>query len=361
MDRNTGKKTQWVLGFDGGCSTCGRLAQELVALSDGKLTAKSLRSAEVQGWREQALGVKAPWAPTLFAVEGESVRAWTGKGLVARLGRLVGPHKLWRIAMLVGGLMEPLEEPASRGRRVVLRRGIIGTAASLALLNGGVGTRGLAALAQGLAEDRVSSAANTQKSRYAVEKLDNNRFNDMERRAKNDRSFQIIREYFTHEHSGRGWGAKGRDGLRLTRDGDRVRDVFAITFVKPGDDEWSHVIYAEEDGGKRGSHVYLWKGKDNRFPDRFYTQNGNLRRDDLGRVDRQDVGAADFLGLSRCDWYAIGCTGVTGGSCVGMAVATAAGCPASIGTACVPMAGATMTCGLAFSSENEGCQENAGC
>lgn len=67
--------TLWVLGFDGGCGTCRTLAQDLVELSAGKLTARSLRSAQVQVWRAQALGSDAPWAPTLFAVDTDRVRA----------------------------------------------------------------------------------------------------------------------------------------------------------------------------------------------------------------------------------------------------------------------------------------------
>jgi hypothetical protein len=157
--------TRWILGFDGGCAKCAYLAQELVKLSSGKLTAKNLRSPEVERWREQALGPSAPWAPTLFAVEADTVRAWVGAGLVAQLGRLVGPHKLWRIATIVGGLMNPAKGPASPGRRKVLRQGLVGSVGAMALLSGNFPATRLA-VAQEASSD-LAAAAGSKPGRYA--------------------------------------------------------------------------------------------------------------------------------------------------------------------------------------------------
>jgi len=308
MDGSIGE-TQWVLGFDGGCGTCGRLAQELVALSGGKLSAKSLRSAEVQGWRGRALGPDAPWAPTLFAVEGEWVRAWTGKGLVARLARLVGPHKLWRIATIVGALMDGPEGPELPSRRLVLRQGIAGTAAALALLSG-AGASPLAANAQQSGNEGAAvSAAGANERGWRSEKLKNSDFNDLERRAKNDRAFEIIREYFGNEHEGRGWRSQGREGYRYFKNGDRVRDVYWITFKNQGEDEWAHVMFGKESGGKENVTGLLWRGKNRRFTDRFFVQNGNLRREEGGRVDGRNVSAAQ-------DETNVGCALGTNAPCV---------------------------------------------
>jgi hypothetical protein len=50
-----------------------------------KLEVMSLRDPQVQEWREKALGQDAPWAPTLFEVNGSEVRAWTGWWMGAQL------------------------------------------------------------------------------------------------------------------------------------------------------------------------------------------------------------------------------------------------------------------------------------
>lgn len=47
---------KWVLGFDGDCRRCGKLASQLVHLSEGKLAAVRLQSETVSRWREQTLG-----------------------------------------------------------------------------------------------------------------------------------------------------------------------------------------------------------------------------------------------------------------------------------------------------------------
>mgnify|MGYP006890188268 CR=1 FL=1 len=53
-------KRQWVLGFDGNCTGCRRVADEVESLSNGRLTARSLRDPEVTSWRTTALGQDAP-------------------------------------------------------------------------------------------------------------------------------------------------------------------------------------------------------------------------------------------------------------------------------------------------------------
>lgn len=309
----TGRKTQWVLGFDGGCGTCGRLAQELVELSGGTLTAKSLRSVEVQGWRERALGGDAPWVPTLFAVEGESVRAWTGKGLVARLGRLVGPHKLWRIATVVGGLMDQPTGPSSSGRRLVLRRGLAGTATALVLLGGGASVPRSTALA---------AAPGGNREDFRLEKLKNANFKDLQDRAEKNRHFQIIRNYFAQE-DGRDWRSAGRDAYRLIDNGRRERDGFWVSFKNPGETEWVHVMFTRTANGAEKSEGWLFRGKEGKFTDRFFVQNGNLRRDNGGQVEgaRTAVTAAAEIGC-YCTCDEILCEALSGTVC-GVATAPA--------------------------------------
>lgn len=350
--------TRWIFGFDGGCGTCGDLARELVELSDGKLTARSLRSAEVQAWRERALGPDAPWAPTLFAIDEAGVRAWTGNALIARLGRLVGPHKLWRIATLVGGLMDQPAEPFSPSRRLVIRQGLAGTAAAFALLSG-TSTSSFTALAQ--TDDPKAASTSGKRSLWSSERLKNADFEQLARRADQDRSFGTIQQYFAKQ---RDWRGGGRDGFRYLYDGKRVRDSFVQHFKEPGEKEWAHVIFVREDNGRGGSHAYLWRGQNRNFTDEFYVQNGNLRRRNVGRVDTQAVGAADFwdwIPGDRCDWWTIGCGGVAHGPCVITTAGAAAACPATLGTACVPLAVGTAACWNFSNDVRNGCTEDAGC
>lgn len=305
-----GHETRWILGFDGGCGTCGHLARELVALSEGKLTARSLRSAEVQRWREQALGSDAPWAPTLFAVDGTGVRAWIGPKLVLRLGRLVGPHKLWQIAGIVGGLMDPVTGPASPDRRRVIRQGLAGTAAAVALLGGGAAGSRLTALATGPTRGGGG---------HRFEKLKTADFNNMQSRAENNRHFQIIRDYFAHE-DGRDWRGAGRDAYRYYRSGQRERDGYWVTFKNPGETEWVHVAFTKTAKGDEKAEGLLWRGRNRNFTDRFFVQNGNLRRDNVGRVEGADAAAVAPSEFFGCDFDEAACE-VLGAEVCGVATA----------------------------------------
>lgn len=87
------------------------------ALSAGRLAARSLREPEVQTWRQRTLGADAPWAPALFRVTGDSVRAWTGRGLAWRLGRLLRPTRAWQVVQLLSGGQPALNTVADGGRR----------------------------------------------------------------------------------------------------------------------------------------------------------------------------------------------------------------------------------------------------
>jgi hypothetical protein len=82
--------TNWILAFDAGCRSCTDVVDRVRASTDGKLATASLAEPQVREWRQQALGEAAPWAPTLLAVDGDDVRAWTGPALSIRLMRLLG-------------------------------------------------------------------------------------------------------------------------------------------------------------------------------------------------------------------------------------------------------------------------------
>lgn len=89
--------TRWVLGFDGGCSECSHIAGRIAALSEGNVSVESLNSADVTAWRQQVFGTEAAYRPTLLAIDGESVQAWTGARMAMKLTQLAGPISAWAV------------------------------------------------------------------------------------------------------------------------------------------------------------------------------------------------------------------------------------------------------------------------
>lgn len=96
-----------VLGFDGGCGTCLELAKKIDEQVGDRLEVQNLRDPQLVGWRSQALGEDAPWAPTLFEVKGEKIRAWTGKRMGAKLTRFLGPVATWKVMQVLGEMGAP--------------------------------------------------------------------------------------------------------------------------------------------------------------------------------------------------------------------------------------------------------------
>jgi len=140
VDEQT-RGTRWVLGFDGGCSECNELARRIAALSEGRVEIKSLNLAEVAAWREQALGSNVPWTPTLFAIKGGDVQAWTGSAMTWRLAQLVSPASAWSVVRLLRQLRDAQEldeaDDPSR-RRAIEFTGKAAAALSLIALERGI-------------------------------------------------------------------------------------------------------------------------------------------------------------------------------------------------------------------------------
>ena len=100
MSKETSRRL--VLGFDAGCMTCSDLAREIENKVGDKLEVANLRDPQVMEWRKETLGEDAPWAPALFEVNGEAVKAWTGKRMGLKLGRALGPVATWRVMQVLG-------------------------------------------------------------------------------------------------------------------------------------------------------------------------------------------------------------------------------------------------------------------
>lgn len=104
-NRNPRGIRELVLGFDGGCATCGDLAERISQSVGDRLEVRSLHHPQVEHWRRQALGKDAPWAPTLFEVGGvREVRAWTGSRMAVRLALALGLVSTWRVLSVLGGV-----------------------------------------------------------------------------------------------------------------------------------------------------------------------------------------------------------------------------------------------------------------
>lgn len=157
-----------VLGFDGGCSTCSAVAARVKEAVGDRLEIASLRDTQVTEWRKQALGEDAPWAPTLFEIEGQKVRAWTGGRMGLRLSRSLGPIKTWRVAQALAGtggraVPEAAGSALRPTRAQVLKGGLSGAAVGASML---FGTGGFASAA-GAAEAAPASTGNLAQRRKA--------------------------------------------------------------------------------------------------------------------------------------------------------------------------------------------------
>lgn len=107
-EKGTAGTSKLVLGFDGGCATCGDLAAKISEGVGDKLEVRSLRHPQVEHWRDRALGKDAPWAPALFeVVSDDEVKAWMGVGLAVKLARVLGPLSTWRVMQALGETGKP--------------------------------------------------------------------------------------------------------------------------------------------------------------------------------------------------------------------------------------------------------------
>ncbi|MET9495618.1 bacteriocin fulvocin C-related protein [Streptomyces sp. NPDC006552] len=127
--------TEWLLAFDADCRFCEDVVDRVRESVDGTLTTAGLAEPRVRELRARALGDGAVWAPTLLAVDGERVRAWTGTALSVRLARLLGPADSLRVVRALGDL-RPLRAPSRRG----LLKAVPGLALGTFLVTGGLAT-----------------------------------------------------------------------------------------------------------------------------------------------------------------------------------------------------------------------------
>ncbi|MFC9843848.1 bacteriocin fulvocin C-related protein [Streptomyces sp. NPDC060223] len=142
--------TEWILAFDADCRFCGEVVDRVRVSVDGTLTTAGLTEPRIRGLRARALGEGAAWAPTLLAVNGGQVRAWTGTALSLRLARLLGPADSLRVARALRDL-DALRPPSRRG----ILKAVPGLALGTFLVTGGLA----ASPAQAVTRARGSKAS----------------------------------------------------------------------------------------------------------------------------------------------------------------------------------------------------------
>jgi len=132
-----------VLGFDAGCLTCSELAKRIEERVGDKIEVRSLNDPMMDHWRKVVFGEAAPWVPTLVEVEGNTVRAWTGIRMGARLSRSLGPVATWRVMQVLGEANADLDLVDSSSVNVVsgltrgqFLKGVGGAAVALSILCG---------------------------------------------------------------------------------------------------------------------------------------------------------------------------------------------------------------------------------
>lgn len=129
-----------ILGFDAGCMTCSRIAEDAAAASGGKLEVMNLSSPEMVRWRTQALGATPPWKPTLVEVAGTVATVRTGPSIGLALVRNLGTGGSWAVLKSIGKLRQESGD-ANRGpefgpSRTVFLRGLTGAALGVSILAG---------------------------------------------------------------------------------------------------------------------------------------------------------------------------------------------------------------------------------
>lgn len=129
---------QWILAFDASCGTCTSVSEAVAEASGPGLEIRPLGDADVQTLRVRALGPDPVWAPTLLRVDGDRVRAWTGRAIAVPLARRLGLAASARVIQALGRLRRRAD-----GRADELPGAPTGTAqlsrAHFLRLSGGVG------------------------------------------------------------------------------------------------------------------------------------------------------------------------------------------------------------------------------
>ncbi len=112
----------------------------------------SLADPRITELRAEALGENAPWAPTLLAVDGDRVRAWTGPRLSWRMARLLGLRRSAHVARS----LSRAEAVVSPDRRHLIEA-VPGVAVAAFLVSGGTASAAVAKALPGRSRGKITA------------------------------------------------------------------------------------------------------------------------------------------------------------------------------------------------------------
>ncbi|WP_197093619.1 bacteriocin fulvocin C-related protein [Nonomuraea sp. SBT364] len=95
---------RWILAFDASCGQCQHISGIIGDAAAQRLEVLPLQNKEIQQLREQQLGPEAPWAPTVIATDGTSIRIWTGRAIMLPLLRQLGIRPAMRVIAALGDM-----------------------------------------------------------------------------------------------------------------------------------------------------------------------------------------------------------------------------------------------------------------
>ena len=229
------REPRWLLGFDGGCPSCTKVAGRVEELSSGKVSARSLREHEVHHWLSDSLGEGARWAPTLFELTDTRVRAWQGWRMGWRLSRLLGPARTWHVLRaLVDANDDDGAAAALSGRRRFLRN-LSGAILAASVLSGATALTSLAAAADG-----------NKRKVLALETAGEGTRVDMLGRARTDRRVRQLGDYLSNS----GYVAEGDSVFAARQDGQTLRTVAARKFTSATSGSTAYVALGIEASGQ---------------------------------------------------------------------------------------------------------------
>ncbi len=128
-----------VLGYDGSCGTCSRMAVEIAEEVGEALEVMPLMAPDMRQWRDEVYGESPPWRPTLVQVDDRGqVRAWSGRKVAFVLPRLIGFRRSFKILRILGDLVHqrvPGQDSGQLSRASFVRAGL-GVVAGVSILGG---------------------------------------------------------------------------------------------------------------------------------------------------------------------------------------------------------------------------------
>lgn len=316
--------TRWILGFDGGCITCTDLARRIEGLAAGRLIARNLRETELLDWRRRTLGPDAPLTPTLFALSDDRVRVWRGLGMALRLGRLLGPGRMWQIAQLLGSGVATEEAPSPDRRQFI--RTVGGAALGLAVLTG---AKALAPLAAAAGEAITITPADRQTSAQMLA------------RARANQRLQRVAERLRAD----GFAPSGDPSVLIGRQGGAIlRTVVVTPYAGRTAGETASLQFSvEPDGREWAQALVTHQGASE--------ENYFLSVNDAGTLETTRVSEIISVALSGCDI----CKGLCAVGACGI------GCGVAAFIVCGPLAAACLGICANLCANTQGVPCTVGC